>query len=160
MSFNPGIVSNTHDSKGEDSAQRQRDIFTSSLHLHFSPTNSASTKCNTLPLNWLHLISAASMCMYARTDILIVHAGMQKIGLRGSSIKTVQSFLGINQTQTQILDQTLGHIPNQIPGQRDSNRRGCRVGDWVGAADSIVSEVSRLFITATVRPISFQFHDL
>jgi hypothetical protein len=82
----------------------------------------ALSQISTLHPLWMSFLSAVSVCVFNGYDVRAVYFRMQEVGLISNSLRVTDSLLGNTQTE---------------------GPRAGREGTWVGAADSILSEVSR-----------------
>lgn len=103
-----------------------------------SGTESHSRGTSGLHPLWVSFLTAVSECMYNGHDVRAVYLRMQEVGLISNSLRVTDSLLGDTQTE---------------------GPRVGREGTWVGAADSIVSEVSRdLSVIMQTVPCSLSHH--
>lgn len=118
---------------GNDHAESERKAhhkrFISSLRHYFEEgargvTSGTGGHCRGTPgLHplWVSFLTAVSECVYYGYDVRAVYLRMQEVGLISNSLRVTDSLLGDTQTE---------------------GPRVGREGTWVGAADSVVSEVS------------------
>jgi hypothetical protein len=137
-----GRLNGSDNGRAESEGETHHMRFIASLHHHFvdrtagmmSSTgshNRETGRCDigTLHPLWVSFLSALSLCVFNGYDVRAVYLRMQEVGLISNSLRVTDSLLGDSETE--------------------SPRAG-KEGTWVGAADSIVSEVSRCSIGSRV----------